>query len=197
MASSGTSVKRPNIREFAATYKNTLQRAIDTIVPASVEQAIQILAEARADGRTIFVCGNGGSASTASHFASDLLKGASFQRQLRFRILALTDSLPTLTAYSNDVNYDCIFAEQLRNLARPGDIVVAISASGNSANVLQAVEYARSIGCRTIALTGRGGGKLGPLADAEVRVAETHMGRIEDCHMAICHMISFYFVECA
>ena len=197
MASSGTSIKRPDIREFAATYKNTLQKAIETIAPASVDQAIQILAEARADGHTIFVCGNGGSASTASHFASDLLKGASFQRQLRFRILALTDSLPTLTAYSNDVNYDCIFTEQLRNLARPGDIVVAISASGNSANVLQAVEYARSSGCRTIALTGRDGGRLGPLADLEVRVAEIHMGRIEDSHMAICHMISFYFMECA
>ena len=143
----------------------------------------------------IFVCGNGGSASTASHFACDMVKGASYGRSKRFRILALTDSLPTLTAYSNDVSYDCVFAEQLQNLASAGDVVMAISGSGNSPNVIRAVEYANSIGCETIALTGRDGGKLGLLAKLQIRVAEPHMGRIEDGHMVVCHMMGYYFME--
>src|SRR5207302_9212994 len=100
-----------------------------------VERAIEWFEEARAQSRRIFVCGNGGSASTASHFACDMVKGASFQRDSRFRIMALTDSLPTLTAYSNDVSYECVFTEQLKNFAQPGDVVMAISGSGNSPNV--------------------------------------------------------------
>ena len=120
---------------------------------------------------------------------------ASFGRPTRFRIMALTDSLPTITAYSNDVGYECIFAEQLKNFARPGDIVMAISGSGNSPNVLRAIEYANSIGCRTIALTGRDGGKLGPLAQLNIQVSNAHMGRIEDGHMIALHMIGYYFMD--
>ena len=195
MSTHDTSPKRFNSHEFAAMYKNTLSTALDTIDLSNVSRAIEILAEARANGRTIFVCGNGGSASTASHFACDMVKGASFQRESRFRIMALTDSLPTITAYSNDVAYECVFAEQLKNFARPDDVVMLISGSGNSPNVLRAAEYARSINCRTIALTGRDGGKLGPLAELQIRVAEPHMGRIEDGHMVICHMICYYFME--
>jgi D-sedoheptulose 7-phosphate isomerase len=124
-----------------------------------------------------------------------MVKGASYKRDKRFRIMALTDSLPTLTAYSNDVSYDCVFAEQLRNFAQPGDVVMAISGSGNSPNVVRAVEYANSIGCRTLALTGRDGGKLGALAQLNLQVAVPHMGRIEDAHMIICHMIGYYFMD--
>jgi D-sedoheptulose 7-phosphate isomerase len=109
--------------------------------------------------------------------------------------MALTDSLPTITAYSNDVSYDVIFAEQLKNFAREGDLVMGISGSGNSPNVLRAMEYANSIGCRTVALTGRDGGKLGPLAQFHVNVPNPHMGRIEDAHMIICHMIAYYFMD--
>jgi len=180
---------------FPATYKTELIEAINRIDLDGVNRAIEILREARDQDRTIFVCGNGGSASTASHFACDIVKGASFRRARRFRIIALTDSLPTLTAYSNDVSYDCVFAEQLRNFARPGDVVMAISGSGNSPNVIAAVEYANSIGCRTIALTGRDGGKLGPLANLNLQVPVPHMGRIEDAHMIICHMIGYYFMD--
>jgi D-sedoheptulose 7-phosphate isomerase len=142
------------------------------------------------------VCGNGGSASTASHFACDIVKGASYNRDSRFRIMALTDSLPTLTAYSNDVNYESVFVEQLRNFAEPGDLVMGISGSGNSPNVLRALEYANSIGCKTIALTGRDGGQLGPLAQLNIQVPVPHMGRIEDAHLIICHMIAYRFMEC-
>jgi len=180
---------------FAADYKTALLKALDSVDLDLVAQAIEILREARERGATIFVCGNGGSASTASHFVCDMVKGASFGRDKRFRIMALTDSLATITAYSNDVGYDCIFAEQLRNFARPGDVLLAISGSGNSPNVVQAAEYANQAGCRTIALTGRDGGKLGRAAQLEIRVAEPHMGRIEDGHMVVCHMLCYRFME--
>jgi D-sedoheptulose 7-phosphate isomerase len=183
------------IQNFPALYKQSLLEAIEQIDLEKVGQAIEWFHEARQSGRQIFVCGNGGSASTASHFVCDMVKGASYQRPSRFRILALTDSLPTLTAYSNDVSYDVVFEEQLKNFARPGDLVMAISGSGNSPNVIRAVEYANSAGCRTIALTGRDGGRLGPLAQLNLQVPVPHMGRIEDAHMIICHMIAYHFMD--
>ncbi len=181
--------------DFPEQYRAQLLKAIDTIDLAKVREAIDLFAEAREQGRTIFVCGNGGSASTASHFATDMVKGASYQREKRFRILSLVDSMPTLTAYSNDVGYDCVFAEQLRNFAQAGDVVMAISGSGNSPNVIHAIEYANSVGCRTIALTGRDGGKLGPKAHLHIQVSHPHMGRIEDGHFIVMHMIGYYFME--
>jgi D-sedoheptulose 7-phosphate isomerase len=180
---------------YPELYKDSLVKTLNTIDMTRVNRAIEWLAEARKAGRRIFVCGNGGSASSASHFACDMVKGASYQRQVRFRIMALTDQLPTLTAYANDVGYDCVFAEQLRNFAEPGDVFIGISGSGNSPNVLNAIDYANSIGCRTIAMTGRDGGKLGPKAQLNIQVAEPHMGRIEDAHMIVCHMIAYRFME--
>lgn len=180
---------------FAQEYKTELHKTIDSIDLSRVEQAIDWFREVREKGGRIFVCGNGGSASTASHFACDVVKGASFQRNKRFRIMALTDSLPTITAYSNDVSYECAFAEQLKNFAEPGDIVMTISGSGNSPNVIAATQAAKEIGCRTIALTGRDGGKLGPLADLNIQAPVPHMGRIEDAHMIVCHMIAYYFMD--
>ena len=180
---------------FPEAYKTDLLKAIETVDLEKVNHAIAMLKQAREEGRHIFVCGNGGSASTASHFACDMVKGASFGREKRFRIMALTDSLPTITAYSNDVSYECIFVEQLKNFAKPGDVVMAISGSGNSPNVLRAVEYASSIGCRTIALSGRNGGKLGPLAEVNIQASNPHMGRIEDVHMIVAHMIAYNFMD--
>jgi len=180
---------------FPERYKSDVFRALETIDLEKVREAIGILAQARDENRHIFVCGNGGSASTASHFACDMVKGASYNRGKRFRIMALTDSLPTLTAYSNDVDYGCVFVEQLKNFARPGDVVMAISGSGNSPNVLRAVEYANSIGCKTIALTGRNGGALGSLAQLNIQVSHPHMGNIEDGHMIVTHMICYYFMD--
>ncbi|HYP12429.1 MAG TPA: SIS domain-containing protein, partial [Bryobacteraceae bacterium] len=117
---------------FAQQYKSELFQAIDLIDLEKVQTAIQWFEEARDSGRRVFVCGNGGSASTASHFACDMVKGASYERTQRFKIMSLCDSLPTMTAYSNDVGYDCVFCEQLKNFAEPGDLVMAISGSGNS-----------------------------------------------------------------
>lgn len=180
---------------FVDSYRTGAQAALSSIDVSKVDEAIAWFREALDTRRHIFVCGNGGSASTASHFACDMVKGASFGRDRRFRILALTDSLPTLTAYSNDVCYECVFEEQLRNFAEKNDIVLAISGSGNSPNVVRAVEYGNRAGCRTIALTGRDGGKLGPLAQLHIHVAEQHMGRIEEAHLMICHMIAYSFME--
>jgi D-sedoheptulose 7-phosphate isomerase len=180
---------------FPTEYKNEVLKALETVDLDKVSQAIELFKDARASGRHIFVCGNGGSASTASHFACDIVKGASYNRNQRFRIMALTDQMATLTAYANDVSYDCVFVEQLRNFAQQGDLVMGISGSGNSPNVLRALEYANSIGCKTVALTGRDGGKLGPLAQLNIQVNAPHMGRIEDAHMIVCHMIGYYFME--
>jgi len=180
---------------FPEQYRAQLLDTIQSLDLAQIQRAIDVLARARDEGHRIFTCGNGGSASTASHFATDIVKGASFGREKRFRIMALTDSLPTLTAYSNDVNYECVFVEQLKNFAEPGDVVIAISGSGNSPNVLRAIEYANSIGCHTIALSGRDGGKLAPLAEVNLQVKHPHMGRIEDAHLIMLHMIGYYFME--
>lgn len=182
---------------FVEQYRTSLVDTLQQIPADKVAQAIEKFAAARDAGRHIFVCGNGGSASSASHFTCDVVKGASYQREKRFRIMALTDSLPTMTAYSNDVGYDCVFVEQLKNFAQPGDLVMGISGSGNSPNVLNAIEYANSIGCDTIGLTGRDGGKLAPLAKLNIHIPTSHMGRIEDAHMIICHMIAYHFMETA
>jgi len=181
---------------FPELYKADLIRAIESIDLHKVNQAIEWFQESRDTGGNIFVCGNGGSAATASHFACDIVKGCSFNRSNRFRIMALTDQLSTITAYANDVSYDVVFVEQLKNFAQSGDLVMAISGSGNSPNVVRALEYANSIGCRTIALTGRDGGKLGSLAKLNIQVPVAHMGRIEDAHMNVCHMICYYFMDC-
>jgi len=180
---------------FVEQYKTNLQQTIETIDLAKVQQAIDLFAEARTNGKHIFVCGNGGSASSSSHFVCDMVKGASYNRPERFKIMALTDQMPAITAYANDVSYDSVFVEQLRNFAQPGDLFLGISGSGNSPNVLRAIEYANSIGCNTIALTGRDGGQLAPLASLNIHVAVPHMGRIEDAHMIVCHMIAYYFME--
>jgi D-sedoheptulose 7-phosphate isomerase len=180
---------------YPKQYKAALLEAIERIDTSRVEQAIEWFREARDGSKHIFVCGNGGSASTASHFTCDIVKGASYNRETRFRIMALTDSPATLSAYSNDVGYECVFVEQLKNFAQPGDLVMCISGSGNSPNVVRAMEYANSIGCKTIALTGRDGGQLGPLAQLNIHVAVPHMGRIEDAHMVVCHMIAYHFME--
>jgi D-sedoheptulose 7-phosphate isomerase len=184
---------------FPASYRQKLLSTMGSIDTACVDQAIEWMREARDAGRSIFVAGNGGSAATAAHFVCDMVKGASLAGRGRFRIVALGQNLPTLTAYSNDLSYADALVEELKNFAQAGDIYMAISGSGNSPNVVRAMEYAKSIGCRTLALTGaltgRDGGKLGALAELNIHVPEPHMGRIEDAHHVICHMICYAFME--
>jgi D-sedoheptulose 7-phosphate isomerase len=180
---------------FVAEYKEDLIQAINHLELDKVDQAVQWFREAQQNGRHIFTCGNGGSAASASHVVCDILKGASYGREKRYKILALTDSLSTLTAYSNDVGFEHVFVEQLKNFAGPGDVLLCISGSGNSPNVIRAIEYAKKIGCKTIAMTGRDGGQLGPLADLNIQVPIQHMGRIEDAHMIACHMIAYSLMQ--
>ena len=131
---------------FADTYKQDLAKVIDGIDAGKVQQAIDMFLEARGADQTVFVFGNGGSASTASHFACDMVKGASFNRNARFKIMALTDSLPTITAYSNDVAYDAIFLEQLKNFAKPGDLVMVKGSNGSRAGVVATALGALDVG---------------------------------------------------
>jgi D-sedoheptulose 7-phosphate isomerase len=180
---------------FPAAYREGVLKAIDTIDLDRVAQAIQWFQEARDAGQTIFIAGNGGSAATASHLVCDLVKDVSYGKPQRFRAVALQDSVPTATAYSNDTDFTEAIVEQLRNFARPGDLYMALSGSGNSMNLVKAMEFANSIGCRTLALTGRDGGQLGSMAQLNIQVPEPHMGRIQDAHHVICHMISYSFSD--
>ncbi|MGB9610398.1 MAG: D-sedoheptulose-7-phosphate isomerase [Bryobacteraceae bacterium] len=172
--------------DFIADYQNRLAATLGRLPLDRIAEAAEWLREARDQGRQIFVCGNGGSAATASHFVCDVLKGCSYGREKRFRILALHDNLPTLTAYSNDVSYEQALVEPLKNYARPGDLLIALSGS---------VEWANANGLRTIGLTGRDGGRLGPLVQLQIHVPDMHMGRIEDGHMIVLHMLGYYFME--
>lgn len=180
---------------YPKAYKTALYEALDTIDLTKVDEAVEAFRRARDEDRHVFVFGNGGSAATANHFVCDVVKGCSYQCEKRFRILALSEMLPTMTAYANDVGYEHVFVEPLKNFAKPGDLVMAISGSGNSPNIVKAIEYANEIGCDTIGLTGFDGGKLGKLAKLQIHVDDRHMGRAEDGHMIVCHMICYAFMD--
>lgn len=180
---------------FLKSYLDQLSQLIQSFDIEKINGIAGVLKRARDEDRQIFVFGNGGSAATASHFVVDMVKGASLNREKRFRIMALTDQVPTITAYANDIGYDAVFEQHLRNFARPGDVVIAISGSGNSPNALRAIEYANSIGCTTIGFAGFEGGQLAALSQHAFVVPSNHMGRIEDCHMLACHLLAYYFME--
>lgn len=180
---------------FAIDYLDDLKKTISRLDADAIGKAIDWLKEARDNGRMVFVCGNGGSAAIASQLVVDMVKGASYGHPARFKTISLTDSVETITAYANDVGYDCVFVEQLRNFAQEGDVLLAISGSGNSRNVLRAVEYANSIGCRTIGLTRADGGALKDLARLILPVSSNHMGRLEDCFFVMTHILAYAFME--
>ena len=178
--------------EYAAAiseYLQSVQRVLAELNVGEMETIANVFKKAYDEGRTIFVLGNGGSASTASHLACDLNKGACLHAEKKFRVMALTDSLPTILAIANDLSYDAIFVEQLKNFARADDVVVGISGSGNSANILKAIEYARQQGCTTIGVCGYDGGKLKPLVDCCFHVRLPDMQIVEDVHMILTHIL--------
>jgi D-sedoheptulose 7-phosphate isomerase len=182
---------------YAAKYLNALKSVIDSINTADVDEVIEILARAKEEGRTIFVAGNGGSAAISSHFVADMAKGAYNEDMKNFRAISLCDNASFITALGNDYSYDDIFVGQLRSYFKPGDIVFAVSASGNSPNVVKAVEYANNNGGSSIGLCGFKGGKLNELATKSVHVPLEHYGLIEDSHGIICHIIAYNFMELA
>lgn len=156
---------------------------------ARVEKIIAALERARREGRRIFVFGNGGSAATASHLACDLGKGTIQPDLPRFKIICLNDMTPTLTAYANDVGYEFVFAEPLISLAERGDLALTFSASGNSPNIVRAMQAARERGLVTIGFSGFAGGKLPDLCDFHINIPARAYGHVEDLHLAICHAI--------
>lgn len=177
-------------------YLADLKSALDALDPAQVKAARDRVAAVRERGGQLFLCGNGGSAATASHLANDLGKGASYGRSgPRFRVVALTDNVPWLTALANDVSYDVVFAEQLRNLGQKGDLLLAISGSGRSRNILEAVRVARELEMEVIGWTGFDGGELAAAADVAIVADSHHMGRVEDVHTILMHLICYYFME--
>ncbi|GBD08995.1 Phosphoheptose isomerase [Candidatus Thermoflexus japonica] len=175
--------------QWIEEYFDGVRRALDALPREILLQIIAQIEAAARDGRMIFLCGNGGSAATASHFACDLAKGTRRPGAPMVRAVALTDSIPLLTAWANDTEYRRVFAEQLRPLVRPGDVLIAISGSGNSPNVLEAVQVAREAGAFTIGLTGFQGGKLRDLVDLCLIVPSGCMEQIEDLHLILHHTI--------
>lgn len=153
----------------------------------AITDAAELLLECQRAGGTLFVLGNGGSAATASHLACDLAKNVRAAGCPPFRVVALTDNVPLLTAWGNDDGYATVFAEQLAALVRPGDLVLAISASGNSPNVLAALAHARAAGATTLGLSGRRGGRLRALCDLAVLVPADTIEQVEDAHMIVAH----------
>jgi len=154
-----------------------------------------IFLEARADNRKIFFCGNGGSASTASHFTSDLAKGTIVEGRPRFKALSLADNIPQMLAWGNDSCYEDIFVEQLKNLFEPGDVVIGISGSGNSENVLRAIRYAAENDGVTVGITGFDGGKIKDMVDLCLIVPVQNMQKTEDIHMLVDHLTTLMIKE--
>ncbi len=176
-------------------YIKAQKAALDSIPAEKVEQLIQLFSKAVNEGRQIFVFGNGGSAANCSHFATDLGKGSSDKIGKRFKIISLNDNVSWLTALGNDYSYEDVFVKQLINYARPGDIVFALSVSGNSPNVVKALQWSKENGLRTVALVGGKRGRMAEIADEVIVIDDTHYGRVEDAQMGVCHLICYGFME--
>lgn len=183
------------MNQWLAGYIQAQKAAHDSIPVEAVAQLIEKLRLALRDDRQIFVFGNGGSAANASHFATDLGKKASDTLGKRFRILSLNDNVSWLTALGNDNAYEEVFVGQLQNYAKPGDLALALSVSGDSPNCVKALEWARKNGLRTVALVGAQRGRLAQIADQAVVINDTHYGRVEDAQMGICHLLCYAFIE--
>ena len=185
--------------EFAKDYIKGLKDVLDRIPLEPVDEIIQAIELAQNNRQQVFVIGNGGSAATASHMMNDLCKGTLGHKGdapwPRLRVIALTDNVSLMTAWANDTDYNHIFSEPLKNLAQRGDLLIAISASGNSPNILAAVDAAKQIGVKVIGLTGFGGGKLAKLADISFDVPSDGYGPVEDVHMILDHIITGYLYE--
>jgi D-sedoheptulose 7-phosphate isomerase len=170
-------------------YWHELASIIQAMPFDTLTKAAELLLDCYRRGSTVFMLGNGGSAATASHFACDLAKGTQAAGLPAFRVVSLSDNVPLMTAWANDTNYERIFAEQLATLIRPADIVIAISASGNSPNILAAARIARQSDAITLALTGQDGGKLSRLADFTIYVPSQSIEQVEDAHLVIAHSL--------
>jgi D-sedoheptulose 7-phosphate isomerase len=176
-------------------YLTDLKTVLENLPLEDARRAADILFKAYQNDRSVFLFGNGGSAALASHLATDLGKGTHFpgpaalKNVRRFKAISLTDNVPMLTAWSNDLSYEQVFAGQMENFIRARDVALGISSSGNSPNVLRALELARRVGAITIGLTGCGGGRMKDLLDCPIIVASNHMQHVEDAHVVLAHLI--------
>ena len=183
------------MKEWISDYITRQKQAHDSIPVTAVAGLVDTLRLAFQADRQIFVFGNGGSAANASHFATDLGKGASDKLGRRFRVLSLNDNVSWMTALANDYSYEDVFVGQLQNYAQPGDVALAMSVSGNSPNCVKALEWSRQHGLKTIALVGGKKGRMAEIAEQVVVINDHHYGRVEDAHMGICHMLCYAFME--
>jgi D-sedoheptulose 7-phosphate isomerase len=179
-------------KEYTQSYLADIKHILDAMeadLIIKIDDIASVLAGAREHRKTVFVMGNGGSAATASHFVIDLSKMTITEGSPRFRAISLNDSIPTMLAWANDASFEDIFLEQLKNLMGPGDVVMGISGSGNSMNVIKAIEYANGHGALTIGLSGYDGGKLLKIARHNIHVPSHNMQRVEDIHLIIEHLL--------
>jgi D-sedoheptulose 7-phosphate isomerase len=183
--------------EAVSRYFTELEQMMRAISLAHLERVLRLLEEAYLNGRRIFIMGNGGSAATASHFALDLAKNTIVPGAPRLKAISLTDHVPLITAWSNDTAYEHIFAEQLENLVEPGDVVIAISASGNSLNLINALRLAERSRAFTIGLLGAKGGKIKDMVDAYMLAPGQNIEQEEDAHMIVAHVITRHMREVA
>jgi D-sedoheptulose 7-phosphate isomerase len=181
------------MQDHVSNYINRLRLAIDNLPHDRLQALGEMLFRAYRNEKQVFTVGNGGSASTASHMAADLGKNTIGPHMQRFRILSLNDNAAIVTALANDLGYENIFSEQLVNLIRPGDLLVVVSASGNSPNVLKAIDYARNQCAEVVGILGFDGGKAAELADLAVVVPSDDYGVVEDVHLVINHILVDYF----
>lgn len=183
------------IREFARAYLDGLNQLYADVSLDQLNRVAEVLLAAQQSGRKVFIFGNGGSAATATHMACDLAKTAGVSGQRGIRAISLSDNVSVMTAWANDASYECIFQEQLANLLDPGDVAIGISASGNSPNVLRAIEYANQHGATTIGFIGFGGGKLKEMVNIDVTVSSRDYGQIEDFHLTLDHILAQYLKQ--
>jgi len=178
-----------NYKSSIEVYLSKLKSTIDELSIDSINDFMNILVKAREEDRTIFIMGNGGSSATASHFVCDFNKGISNGKDKPFKFICLNDNIPTMMAYANDIGFEEIFVQQLKNYFLKGDLVIGISGSGNSKNIIKAIEYANGNGGFSIGLTGFDGGKIGHLVNLHLNIPINDMQITEDLHMILDHCV--------
>lgn len=190
----------PDIKTFIQEYIQEVKDALDSLEIPKIEQATSMILDANERGSRVFILGNGGSASTATHMACDLGKGTLSRyydkKEKRLRVMSLTDNVALLTAYGNDLTFEHIFIQQLRNLVEEKDIVIVLSGSGNSRNLVKAMKYAKDRGAKTIGLLGfTNGGKLAEIVDCPIIIQSNHYGPVEDTHLILNHILTACFAK--
>jgi phosphoheptose isomerase len=182
----------PGAASYFDAYAEELSRAAKSIEPAALERAAEILIEAYLTGARMFSCGNGGSASIANHMQCDHVKGIRTATDLSPHVLSLSTNVELLTAIANDTGYENVFVHQLQAQSKPGDVLIAVSSSGRSPNIVRALSWARDSGLRTVAVTGFDGGAAREMAEVSVHVDCTNYGIVEDLHQAVMHALAQY-----